>query len=278
MSTEIKLHDRLIAIVATKETEEKLTNQTDWKKLGLDSLMVLGGSPIKSFGSPNNINLLKLAKTLFTNNIDPIYKTKIPYPVFDFDFVRKNFRFPPQHPKDGVVYACSEFEPDLYIPLASFHKYMYESKMSAFNEMCAFLGAKTCRVIYEEENGTVVTTHIGAEKIPTNVGTVNAELDFASKSNHNQKAIVFFTFPEPKEIVEFKSNWMNGEPSWNSLQKMRLERDVSIYTAEFSYLDEMGVNANLAGSLNGIGLNIGGTFEEIKRKKYKFEVEFWQKK
>lgn len=70
---------------------------------------------------------------------------------------------------------------------------------------------------------------------------------------------------------------MNGEPTWNTLQKIRLEKDVNNYTAEFSYVDEMGINADVAGSLNGIGLNIGGSFEEIKKKKYKFEVEFWQK-
>lgn len=194
MRTEIQLHERFIAIVATKATKEELANQIDWKQLGLDFLIV------------GNVGIIfKGAKELFKGkNINSIYKKKIPYPVFDLNFARKNFRFPPQHPKDGVVYACCEIEPDLYIPLASFHTYMYQSKMSAFSEMCASLGAKTCRIIYEEENGKVITMHGGAENIPTNAGTVSGRGDLAKKSNHKQDATFFLAFLSLKKLLNSK--------------------------------------------------------------------------
>lgn len=59
------------------------------------------------------------------------------------------------------------------------------------------------------------------------------------------------------------------------MQTLRLERNLEHYTAEFDYTSDMGVNGSVAAKVMGIGLDIGGKFEEMKSRKWRFDVEFW---
>jgi hypothetical protein len=59
------------------------------------------------------------------------------------------------------------------------------------------------------------------------------------------------------------------------MEEIRLEDGVDSWGADFSYTDDMGVSAEVAAKIQGMGLQIGGKFEELHRRKWKFEVEFW---
>jgi hypothetical protein len=74
------------------------------------------------------------------------------YIFLDISECKKIFRFPINHPIDGIAYACSQCEPDFYVPLYMFHQFMYQSKIAAFNTLCANLGVKKCSIVYAEEN------------------------------------------------------------------------------------------------------------------------------
>lgn len=258
----IPLHERNICIIANDETKKELEN-TDWTKLGLDILT----------------NNFSLASRLWNNrkNLENSYKKKVPYPIYNIDEARKSFKFPPSHPQNGIVYATSEIDDLLYVPLSSFHKYMYESKMASFTELCASLGAKNCKILYAEENDIDITSKLKLQNIPTSSGVLNSDFDFGYNKKNSQDADIFFSFPKQNSIKEYDNVWMNGEPTWKTLQKLRLENDVEKYTTEFNYSDDLGVTADIANSLNGIGFNIGGTFQKLKKTRYKFEVEFWPK-
>ena len=51
---------------------------------------------------------------------------------------------------------------------------------------------------------------------------------------------------------------------------MRTERDVESLKAKFSHTDEMGVTSRLAGGLNKVGVNIGGNYSGLKKRKFEF--------
>jgi hypothetical protein len=68
---------------------------------------------------------------------------------------------------------------------------------------------------------------------------------------------------------------MNGEPTWGVMQRLRFERNLERYRAEFSYFDDMGIDANVAAKIAGVGLNIGGEFKQMHQRKWIFDVEFW---
>lgn len=268
----IPLHERKICIFADIPTQEKLKNK-DWLELVFSYYM---SGDLINLG----FNLYKNRKNLssfYKKHLNSLYSKKSPYPILNIDEARSQFRFQLSHPINGMAYATSELEDDLYIPLSSFHKFMYESKISAFTELCSSLGAKNCKIIYAEENGIDITAKVKSQNIPTNVGIIDSETNFNHHSRNTQNLDIFMSFPKNKTIHKYESAWMNGEPTWNTLQKIRLEKDVEKYVAEFNYIDDMGITANIANSLNNIGIDIGGKFEEFKKIKYKFEVEFWPK-
>ena len=258
---ELPLHERNICIFAD-ENKKREFNDPDWIEVGKDLFV------------PSFI-LYRLWKNRY--NLKEIYKKKLPYPIFDLDEARSSFNFPPSHPQNGFVYATSEFDEYLYVPLSSFHRYMYESKMAAFVELCSSLGAKSCKVVYAEENGQVITSNLVLNNIPTNAGVLNTEANFSKSSKKNQNVDVYFSFPPYKKITKYETKWMNGEPTWETLQKVRLQNSVENYSAEFNYADDFGVTADVANSLNGVGVKIGGSFSEFKKIKYLFDVEFWPK-
>jgi hypothetical protein len=98
--------------------------------------------------------------------------------------------------------------------------------MSAFIEMCADLSAKNCIVKYAEENGIDVTEKIKFQNIPTNAGLTNFNENFSSYHNKKESCGLNFSFSKPTvDIKESHSLWLNGEPSWKTLQKMRIENE-----------------------------------------------------
>lgn len=261
----IPLYERNICIFANKKTAEEL-KKIDWNKICSDIVI-----------TPLIIGIFKLGSRFLKNKGVNPYKKEVPYNILDIDKARQAFKFPPSHPQNGIVYATSEIDDLTYVPLASFHKYMYESKMASFTELCSSLGAKSCNVIYAEENGKDITSKIKLDNIPTSNGILSGQVNVGYNDKNSQKADVFLKFPKPNSIKEYKSAWLHGEPTWKALQKIRLENDLERYNAEFNYDDEMGITAEIATSLAKIGVNIGGSYEVFKRTKYKFAIEFWEK-
>jgi len=193
----------------------------------------------------------------------------------EIDYCAENFNFPPQHPANGVVYSCPDYQSDFYIPVANFHDYTFQLKMSAFVELCSSLGAKKCSVLYAEENGKQISINSSASEIFTPTGAATAKLEFGKSHKNETTFNSEYDFPKPKEIKEFLSKWVTSEPSWATLQRIRINNGITKSRVEINYSDEMGINAEFAGKLNRIGVNIGGKFNEIKKKKYVYEVEFW---
>ena len=193
----------------------------------------------------------------------------------EIDYCAENFNFPPQHPANEVVYTCPDYQSDYYLPIASFHEYTFQLKMSAFMEMCSSLGARNISLIYAEENGKDLNINVGANGIPSQFGKV----DFDNKTNANSKSDNAFnltaSFPKPKEIKEFTSKWISTEPTWVSMQRIRLSNGFDETEVEFNYSDEMGIDSSLVAKLNGMGVNIGGKFKEITKRKLKYKVNFW---
>jgi hypothetical protein len=205
----------------------------------------------------------------------PSMPTKFPYPLFDLKRARDQLKFPTNYPIDGLVYACCDAEPVHYVPLASFHRYMYEMKMGAFQKLCSNLGAKSCYVLYAEEDGRDVTAKFRAAGVPTQEGPASGGTEGGVHERSSANVSVFVRFPPPDRPLEHtESGWMNSEPTWRMMQEIRLGRGTDGWDADFNYTDDMGVTAEIAARILGMGLQIGGKYEEIHRRKWKFNVEF----
>ncbi|WP_343679424.1 hypothetical protein [Chryseobacterium arthrosphaerae] len=279
----IPLHGRRIIMIAYDDSKLK-QRKIDWSKIFISEEDVSFYKSLLNIkkDSSDSRSIIKKFKDKFHNEVKDGFayyfkEKRLPFVICKIDDVINNFKFPPQHPKNGFVYACSDVEPDLYLPLSMFHSYMYQSKLSAFNELCSALGAKTCRVISVEENGKIITNNIEIDKIPSKLGLLSSKLTLKTTKKTNSESIVYLELPKPNKIKSYESLWLDSEPTWKSLQKIRLNNDLLKYTVDLNYTDEMGVDTKLAASINSIGGNIGGTFTGITKVMYRFEVEFWPK-
>lgn len=197
-------------------------------------------------------------------------KSDISFVPIGYSF--ENFIFPPQHPQKGIIYSCTDFEPNFYIPLSSFHQYSFNLKQSSFIEMCASLNAKEILLIDETVDN--IKTNLDAKiEIMESYNKLSAELKLEGKKS--EKTSFIFPKPNEKKSIQYENKWIDCEPSWQTLQKLRVENNISEYTCELNYTDEMGINIEVATKLRNNGLNIGGSFEKIKKIKREYKVIFW---
>lgn len=190
----------------------------------------------------------------------------------------KDFTFPPGHPVDGMAYSCSSLEPKLYIPLSSFHDYIFQAKMSSFLDMCSCLNAKVAKVSHVEEDGKEVTSELKVEKVPTQSGIIDGELSSTFKSRVLNGMRIDYTFPKPNhDLIEFKSPWLLEEPSWRTLNNVRFHRDVKSFQVELNHNNDFGVEAKVVAMFNKVGAKIGGSYSAFKKRRLVYDVEFWPK-
>jgi acyl carrier protein len=184
---------------------------------------------------------------------------------------KKLFKFPPNHPVPGSAYAMIDVYPDHYVPLSSFHEHYKQTKHAAFIELCASLGAKEICIESAEINSRTLDIN-GDIKTPLS----GLGLGISVKENRETGQKIAFKFSEAnKEIKDFDSPWLYTEPSWLSMNNLRRKNHLQELGAEFTCLDEMGINVNLAAKMKGVGINIGGNFQEMTKIRLSYSVVFW---
>lgn len=267
ISSEVPSYDRRMVLVGSAKKLRNFSGEWDWKRDIKKRLIPFYGFTEDLVENMENGSV----------RIDWISRKELP-PAIEIGEARREFRFPVNHPIDGVMYSCSDLEPDLYVPVARFHEYMYEARMNAFVEMCQGLGAKEIRVIYAEENGMDVTAKVKGKNIPTSKGKLNVDSNGSYNTESTTDANIFYSFDPPtKPMAPYNKAWINAEPTWQSLQNFRLDGSANRSNAEFNHSDEMTITGDLAASLNGLGLSIGGSYSPIVKKKFIFQIEFWPK-
>jgi hypothetical protein len=181
------------------------------------------------------------------------------------------FKFPPNHPVAGTAYAMIDVYPDHYIPLSGFHEHYKQTKHAAFIELCASLGAKEICIESAEINNQ--TLDINAD-IKTPLSSLGLGINVRENRETGQK--IAFKFSEDnKEIKDFDSPWLYTEPSWLSMNNLRRKNHLQELGAEFTCVDDMGINANLSAHLKVVGVNIGGNFQEMTKIRLSYSVIFW---
>jgi len=182
------------------------------------------------------------------------------------------FKFPLNHPITNSSYAMLDVNPNYYVPLAGFHEHYKQNKHAAFIELCANLGAKEICIESAEINEQ--TLDIKAD-IKTPISKLGLGLNVVENHETGQK--IAFKFSDAnKHIKEFDSPWLYTEPSWMSMYNLRRNNHLMELGAEFTCLDDMGINASLSNKLKGIGVNIGGNFQEMTKIRLSYSVIFWE--
>jgi hypothetical protein len=59
------------------------------------------------------------------------------------------------------------------------------------------------------------------------------------------------------------------------MNTLRRNNHLKEIAAEFSCVDDMGINAKLTAQLGAVGINIGGSFQEMTKIRLSYNVIFW---
>lgn len=254
--------DRRVIIITSKNDYNKMA----FGKMGKDLLK----SQIPIFGWKNSIETYKNVWKTFTG------QNLLPYPLFNINNVKNYFEFPPQHPVINTAYATCDVNPNIYVPVANFHSYFLDSKYSSLMKLCADLGAKELYLNYSEVNNKSWNFDGSGRNIPTELGMLNIGINVNSNSKRNENGILFYTFSEEnKEIKKYNSPWLKFEPKWEKMVQMRKENALKTFNVNFNYTDDFGINEKLNGSLNSIGVTLGGGYNEFVEIKLGINIVFW---
>ena len=193
-------------------------------------------------------------------------------PTYTITKALELFKFPPNHPSVNAAYAMVDVSPYYYVPLAGFHEHYKQTKHTAFIELCASLGAKEICIENAEINEKTLDVNADIE-----IPITKLDLGIKFQKNHETEQKIAYKFSEAnRHIKDFDSLWLDTEPSWMSMNQMRRNNHLVELCAEFTCLDDMGINANLSTKLHGVGINIGGNFNELTKIRLNYRVIFWE--
>jgi hypothetical protein len=175
-----------------------------------------------------------------------------------------------------VVYREHPVQGHYYVPLAEFHPQMLHDKKAEFLDIATALGAKEIRIAASESRSKSGEASAGADD-PT--GQTDGGVEVAARASETQDFGVEMRFERPNQPPQDPSEvyWLDREPMWQSMVSARMSQWVTEYRVNFSYTSDFGVNANVAASIQNIGLGIGGEYQSREERDTEYIVEFWPK-
>jgi hypothetical protein len=154
--------------------------------------------------------------------------------------------------------------PDKYVPLNIFHTYFQQKKHSSFIELCASLGAKEVYLEFAEIDNKSYKINTSSDILIEELSKLGVNLNVNGHKNMNGK--IAYTFSEKNnKIKDYQSVWIETEPTWESMIKMRINNHAKTCNVEYNYTDDFGINADVIAKCADFWINIGGEFNKMKK-------------
>lgn len=184
----------------------------------------------------------------------------------------RKIKFPPGHPRFGVLYIAHPASDNVYFPFAQFHRLTFEHKFSEAVILLMSLGATYIEVQHvsgwAKEFSSKMDISIPQADVEGNVG-VNAthksgsEILFTANLNGSTTGVL------PDNLV-----WFQHEPTWQKLADGRIKYGMKDFSLSVRYEDDLGVNVGLKVAATKAKLDIGGNFEDHQSTVWKIVGKF----
>jgi hypothetical protein len=184
--------------------------------------------------------------------------------------IARDLELPLGLPELDHAYARHPKLPERYLPVASFHRYLFEEKQLELVTLLLALGAREIRVGRHEGYDARAGLTLGAAKVAK--GELKAGLHAAT-----DRELRFAGRYEPRSAPHVPDGllWYSGEPLWRALARQRLDQGLVRAQVTLRYSDSFGVDLGLKGTLTKhFGVKLGAEFEEMKASVLELEVDF----
>lgn len=173
----------------------------------------------------------------------------------------KTLRFPVGHPRDRLVYVGHPADPGVYVPMADFHRFLFEHKMAEALRLVRSLGAREIEI--EHITGWRNRDEVGIGLSLPIVDTVDAKLEAARSAAQGRRILSRMSLqPTLDAYVPDGLVWYDHEPLWKEVAQARVEGGLQSFQLDVTYADDFGVTAGLKASVAKVGLEVGGSFTE----------------
>lgn len=184
----------------------------------------------------------------------------------------ESLKFPPGHYKDNTVYVGHPLMAEVYYPLAEFHRFLFEHKVTEAIRLLMSLGAKN--ILVEHETGWS-KEFAGNLSLPIPQAKMTASISASGKKQSDSCILFRATLKgSDKPILPPELLWFPHEATWRQVAEGRIKYGLQEFSLVVSYTDDFGINANLAAKLTDIDLAIGGQLQKYKKTKWKIEGIF----
>ena len=171
---------------------------------------------------------------------------------------KRNFIFPPGHPRENVVYAQHPANSLMYYTASSFHRQAFEHKFAEVITLLSSLGAREIKVEHVRGWNREFSAEMGVSMSPHNVKVSIGKNSSKSDSILFDAKLIGHDNPSiPDNLV-----WYPHEKLWQTVAIARVEKRLSDFNLALTYSDDYGINTNFKASLKNTGLDLGGNFVE----------------
>lgn len=187
-----------------------------------------------------------------------------------------SLHFPVGHPRRNVVYIGHPVDPSRYIPVADFHRFLFEHKIAEALRLIRSLGARSVEVIHVEGWDQSAGISLGIQA-PASVSAVTADASASAEKQRTQGTQVLTTMtlsPTMAPHVPQGLVWLAHEPLWQEVASARLESGLDTFLVDVRSSDDYGVNANLKTLVAKVGLEAGGKFVEHRNTIWRLQGSF----
>ncbi|EFM09520.1 hypothetical protein PaecuDRAFT_3567 [Paenibacillus curdlanolyticus YK9] len=184
----------------------------------------------------------------------------------------KEIKFPPGHPRFGVLYIAHPAAENVYFPFAQFHRLTFEHKFSEAVILLMSLGA----TYIEVQHVTGWSKEFSA-KMDISIPHAEIEGGVNSSSTKTSGSEILFTANFSGNTTnELPSNlvWFHHEPTWQQIADGRLKYGMKDFSLSVRYEDDLGVNVGLKTAAVKAKLDIGGNFEDHQSTVWKIVGKF----
>lgn len=173
------------------------------------------------------------------------------------------------HPLTNVLYVGHPARPDLYFPVAEFHRRVFEHKFVEAVTLLTSLGAS--RIALRQEQGQTRESEGAA------LAQTSQALGFTRTRNERSSSSAMFEAEFPgtrKPVVPDGLCWYPDEQTWQMIAHTRIAGGAEKTSLEVRYLTDYGIDMHVVRAARTCGVKIGGKFQEHRNTIWRLDAEF----